>query len=72
MKTIRFSKIRFLMLSLSLAIIAGGAIGTFLQGGFNLGIDFQAGLSIRVAVDPTKADVDIESVRAALSGSNVE
>ncbi len=68
MKTIRFSKIRFLMLSLSLAIIAGGAIGTFLQGGFNLGIDFQAGLSIRVAVDPTKADVDIESVRAALSG----
>jgi len=68
MKTIRFSKIRFLMLILSVVIIAGGAVATFMRGGFNLGIDFQAGLSIRVAVDPTRADSTIESVRAALSG----
>jgi preprotein translocase subunit SecF len=75
MKTIRFSKIRLLMLIVSAAIIAGGIVGTISRGGFNLGIDFQAGLSIRVEVDPAQADADIESVRAALdvvSGAQVQ
>jgi preprotein translocase subunit SecF len=68
MKTIRFSKIRILMLIVSVVVIAGGAAATFARGGFSLGIDFQAGLSIRVAVDPLRTDADIEAVRAALSG----
>ncbi|MBU8914189.1 MAG: protein translocase subunit SecF [Spirochaetales bacterium] len=67
MKTIRFSKIRFLMLILSIVIIGGGAVTTIIRGGINLGIDFQAGLSIRVAIDPARADSTIESVRSALS-----
>ena len=68
MKTVRFTKIRFLMIILSVVLIVGGLVATIFRGGFNLGIDFQAGLSIRVAVDPREADADIESVRAALAG----
>jgi len=68
MKTIRFSKIRFLMLILSIVIIGGGVVTTIIRGGANLGIDFQAGLSIRVAVDPAGVDSTIDSVRSALSG----
>lgn len=73
MKTIQFTKIRFLMISLSVLLIAGGAAVTVLSGGFNLGVDFQAGLSLRVAVDDS--DANIESVRAAVSdidGSQVQ
>ena len=66
MNAIRFTRIRFLTIAVSIAIIAGGAVATFLQGGFNLGVDFQAGLSLRVAVN--RPDVSIEGVRAALGG----
>lgn len=41
---------RVLMLTLSGIVIIAGIVGTILQGGFNLGIDFQAGLDVRVAV----------------------
>jgi preprotein translocase subunit SecF len=66
MKVIRFTKIRFVMIAISVLVIAGGLGGTLLQGGFNLGVDFQAGLSLRVAVDNPEAE--IESVRDAVSG----
>lgn len=66
MKTIRFTKIRFVMIAVSVLVIAGGLTGAFLQGGFNLGVDFQAGLSLRVAVD--NPDASTESVRNALAG----
>lgn len=66
MKTVQFSKIRILMIIVSIVLIAAGAVTTLMRGGFNLGIDFQAGLSMRVAVDPAAADSSIESIRAAL------
>jgi len=67
MKTIQFSRLRFFMIVLSLVLIAGGAAVTIARGGFNLGIDFQAGLSIRVEIQSGQADATIESVRAALT-----
>ncbi len=41
---------RTVMLVLSALVIAAGIAGTVFQGGFNLGIDFQAGLDVRVAI----------------------
>lgn len=64
-KVIEFTKLRLVMLLVSLAVIAGGIAGTVGQGGFNLGIDFQAGLSQRVTVGG--ATVLASDVRDALS-----
>ena len=66
MKTVRFTKIRFIMIAVSVLVIAGGLAATLLQDGFNLGVDFQAGLSLRVEVD--NPDASTESVRAAVAG----
>jgi preprotein translocase subunit SecF len=67
MKTVAFTKSRFLFIALSIVLILGGLAATIGQRGLNLGIDFQAGLSIRVQVDPNAASAGIESVRVALS-----
>ena len=48
---IQFTKIRAVMITLSVAIIAAGLVGTVVQGGFNLGIDFEAGLTQTVRID---------------------
>jgi len=65
MKVIQFSRIRFLMIALSVVLIGGGFAVTLLRGGFNLGVDFQAGLSLRVEID--SPDASTESVREAVS-----
>ena len=51
-KIIRFTKLRFIFLSISALVIAGGIAGTVLHGGFDLGIDFNAGLNQRVQIAP--------------------
>jgi preprotein translocase subunit SecF len=66
MKTVAFTKARYLMIALSVFLIGAGLVTTILRGGFNLGVDFQAGLSMRVGVTP-RVDADIEAVRLALS-----
>ena len=66
MNTIQFTKLRFVFIGISVLLLAGGLTGTLLQGGFNLGVDFQAGLSLRVGIDSGRAD--IESVRDAVVG----
>jgi len=66
-KAIPFSSLRYWMYGLSLAMIAVVWVGTLVQGGFNLGIDFKPGLSQTVQL--TAADVSIEKVRTALKGS---
>jgi preprotein translocase subunit SecF len=66
MKTIQFTRVRFIFIGLSILLLVGGLAGTLLQGGFNLGVDFQAGISLRVAVNSTSAD--IESVRVSVAG----
>jgi preprotein translocase subunit SecF len=65
---IQFTKPRFLMLALSFLLIIGGITGTVLQGGFNLGIDFSAGINLHVQVTPAaEDDVTIDQVRDALA-----
>ncbi len=66
MKVIQFTRIRFAMIALSVILIGGGLAGTLIQGGFNLGIDFQAGLSLRVEIDNTNASTEV--VRDAVAG----
>ena len=68
MKTIEFTKLRFIMIAVSILLLAAGLSVTILRGGFNLGVDFQAGLRVRVEIDAADAP-SIEAVRDALSGS---
>lgn len=65
---IPFSSLRYWMYGLSIAMIVVVWVGTFLQGGFNLGIDFKPGLSETVQL--AGSDVSIEKVRAALKGTD--
>ncbi|MFP4561925.1 MAG: protein translocase subunit SecF [Spirochaetia bacterium] len=65
-RVIQFSKLRFFMPVLSVLLIAGLLVGTFLQGGFNLGIDFQAGLNMRVQIVPVGFEVFYEGDEDAL------
>jgi preprotein translocase subunit SecF len=67
-KAIRFSRLRYWMYSLSIGMIAVAWLGTFLQGGFNLGIDFKPGLSQTIQL--SAGHPTIESVRTALKGSD--
>jgi preprotein translocase subunit SecF len=59
-----FMKTRVLMLIVSAVVIVGGIAGTVTQGGFNLGIDFQAGLSLTVDISRS---VSVDEVRSALA-----
>ena len=49
-KVINFTKIRIPMLILSFAVIVGGIIGTNVNSGYNLGIDFLSGINLRVQI----------------------
>ena len=65
-KVINFTRLRYIMYAVSLVFIIGGIIGTVARGGFNLGIDFQAGINEQVQI--TASNADIQTVRDALSG----
>jgi preprotein translocase subunit SecF len=52
-RVIRFSALFLPACVLSLILIVGGIIGYFIQGGFNLGVDFQAGLIQEVQFAPS-------------------
>jgi len=67
-RVINFTKMRFLMISLSLLFIIAGGVGFYMRDGFNLGIDFTAGLSQQIRINPVGADAPIEKVRQAMSG----
>lgn len=54
-RVVNFTKNRYIMFALSLVVIVAGIVGTIAQGGFNLGIDFKAGLNQRVQVAPVAA-----------------
>ncbi len=64
-QTIQFTKITTAMVVLSVALIVAGLAGTIVRGGFNLGIDFEAGLTQTVAIDATE-DVSAEGLRGLL------
>ncbi len=56
-RVIKFTKMRYVMFLLSILVIGGGITGTILNGGYNLGIDFQAGLNQRVQIAPVALTV---------------
>jgi preprotein translocase subunit SecF len=64
MKVIQFLKYGKLTLILSCLCIAGGIAATIAQGGFNLGLDFQPGLSQEIRIEGVPAPID--RVREAL------
>ncbi len=47
---------------ITVTLIVGGAIFAFSTGGLNLGIDFRAGLNVRVQIAPVAATVSYEGV----------
>jgi len=66
MKVFPFLKFRYFCIIVSVACIVGGFVVTVARGGFNFGLDFQAGISQRVVVDP-KVKAPIDQVRASLA-----
>ena len=66
MRIIQFLKYGKVSIFVSSLCIVAGLFVTFVQGGFNLGLDFQAGLSQQVRIDGPS--VAIDQVRTALSG----
>ena len=67
MKVIPFLRYRYLTFILSFIAIITGIALTYMQGGFNLGLDFQAGARIQVQIDPS-VNAPIDVVRSALRG----
>jgi len=59
---IKFTKIRYLMFLISILVIVGGIVGTISNGGYNLGIDFEAGLNQRIQIAPVAFTVDFTGV----------
>ena len=49
-RVIRWTKPRYIFLILSLIVVVGGGVGTYLKGGFDLGIDFEAGLNLHLQI----------------------
>jgi preprotein translocase subunit SecF len=69
-RVINFVKVRFIFITMSLILLAGFGVATAVQGGFNLGVDYSAGMSLHVVVAPEKAKAPIEEVRKALASMN--
>ncbi len=73
-RMIKFTKIRYIMFLISILLIAAGIAGTVARGGFNLGIDFQAGLNQRVQIAPVAFSVSYNGagdVALDMSGSGL-
>jgi preprotein translocase subunit SecF len=73
-RMIKFTKIRYIMFLFSILLIAGGIIGTIGNNGFNLGIDYQAGLNQRVQVAPVAFTASFNGIGDAsfdMQGSSI-
>jgi preprotein translocase subunit SecF len=68
MKVVQFLKHRFVFITISVICIIGGLTMTVVRGGFNLGLDFQAGISQTVEIVPGSVAAPIDMVRTALRG----
>ena len=51
-RVIQFSKARYFFFAFSLLLILTGVVGYILNGGFNLGVDFKAGLAQQFQIAP--------------------
>ncbi len=60
-------------MSLTVILIAGGITATILQDGFNLGIDFKAGMSMRVKIDASDiSTADMREVLGDIDGTQIQ
>ncbi|MFW6343860.1 MAG: protein translocase subunit SecF, partial [Sediminispirochaetaceae bacterium] len=64
-RVLNFTKLRFVMIALSAAVIIGGIAGTVSQGGLNFGIDFESGLNQRIQIAPVGMSVSYTGDRSA-------
>ncbi|MFP4179131.1 MAG: protein translocase subunit SecF [Spirochaetaceae bacterium] len=64
-RVFNFTKLRFVMIALSAAVIIGGIAGTVSQGGLNFGIDFESGLNQRIQIAPVGMRVSYTGDRSA-------
>ena len=64
-RTIPFTKFRGIMIIISFTLLIAGLVVTIVNGGFNLGVDFQAGLNLQVEVS-SASPVGIAEMREAL------
>lgn len=73
-RVIPFTKIRFIMFGFSAFLLIGGLVGTLLHGGFNIGIDFRAGISEQVQIAPralTVAYTGTDTVELTMTGNSM-
>ncbi len=56
-RVVAFTKVRFIMLILSVVVIIAGLAGVLVQGGLNLGIDFKGGLTEQIQILPVAMHV---------------
>lgn len=67
-----FMKSRAIMLVISAVVMVGGIAGTITQGGFNLGIDFQAGLNLTVGVSGPYTEDDVRQALVGIESLQVQ
>ena len=66
MKTVvKFTKVRFIALFISLALITTGIVGMIVNKGLELGIDFASGINLRMQIAPTAAKIAYNGKGAA-------
>ena len=56
-RVIQFSKARYLFFAFSLLLVLIGVAGYIVNHGFNLGVDFKAGISLQFQVAPASFTV---------------
>ncbi|MEJ2662891.1 MAG: protein translocase subunit SecF [Spirochaetia bacterium] len=77
-RIIRFTKARFIAISISLALIIFGITNFIISGGFNLGIDFKGGYILQVQIAPVgltvtntgQSDVKLEITKGGVLEAN--
>jgi preprotein translocase subunit SecF len=71
-RVIAFTRLRFVMIAVSVVAIALGIGLTASQGGFNFGIDFQAGLELQVEIDGVPSVERVRQVLSPIDGAQVQ
>ena len=66
-RVIHFTRLRWVMISISVTLILAGIVVGIARGGINYGVDFNAGLSQQVQIRPEGATATIDQVREALA-----
>ena len=66
---IRFQRTRYWFFGFSAAMFAVGILFYFLRGGFNLGVDFKAGVAMQFQVAPASFSISYGGEGSAPTGA---